>query len=195
MNYFLKVLNLKVTKYNKLTSVKIPQTLKSIPLALSYETFITLYWPGAMSCCQRLYKSSQAYSGHYYKKHKPPSPPFMLSCVPPNMPSPGENLTQIKETPRKSPATAQLAIADVESDTSSDIISLPDDSNSKSHHNGETPKVGSQPKVYRQQMLQFKPGDRAPSVAKKRKALSTLLVLLFKLKSKAFNLHCISTRL
>ncbi|KZR99627.1 Uncharacterized protein APZ42_004434, partial [Daphnia magna] len=52
LNYFLKVLELKIVKESKLANCSIPQSLKNIPLALSYETFITLYWPGTMSCCK-----------------------------------------------------------------------------------------------------------------------------------------------
>ena len=54
-----------------MNNCSIPPSLKNIPLALSYETFIKLYWPGAMSCCRKLFNSSKKYSDHYYKFHRP----------------------------------------------------------------------------------------------------------------------------
>lgn len=158
INYFLKVLNLKIKKYNQLPLMKIPQNLKSVPLALSYETFITLYWPGAINCCSKNFKSSQSYSTHYYKKHKPSFPPLNLPCITSSEDT--NHRTKLKETPSKPSTSSQ------NSDHDSDIISVSDDG--KSHRNENNQLALTQSKVYRQQKIQFGKSDRTELVAKKR---------------------------
>lgn len=157
---------LKISKYHKLSMCRIPPSLKTIPLALSYETFISLYWPGALSCCQRLFKSAQSYSTHYYKQHKPPSPPLHLSCI-------NSSTDPLTESREKILTSSQPTITDLESDNSSDIISLPDDTGNKSHQQ-EKPVSQNQPsalsKLYRQQ---FGRTNDAGSTTRKRKTLST----------------------
>lgn len=151
---------LKISKYHKLSTCRIPPSLKTIPLALSYETFITLYWPGALSCCQRLFKSAQSYSTHYYKQHKPPSPPLHLSCI---------SSTESGEPQDQVLSSSQPTIADLESDNSSDIISLPDDTGSKSHQQVKSSQPSALSKLYRQQ---FGRTNDMSSAARKRKTLS-----------------------
>ncbi|KAI9551733.1 hypothetical protein GHT06_022069 [Daphnia sinensis] len=174
LNYFLKVLELKIVKYSKLANCRIPQSLKNIPLALSYETFITLYWPGAMSCCRKLYKSSHKYSAHYYKQHIPqikiPSPSLNLGCISATPPEDDMNET---ETVSKTSSTSQLATAHLYSDNSSDIVSLPDESGDKSLPAQESATNFRQ--AMASQTLTNRPSSSSDStflVARKRKTLS-----------------------
>ena len=60
----------------------IPDVLKRVPLALSYQTFIHFYWPGALMCCNRKYTSSRCYGLHFYKRHVPPLSSPDLSILP-----------------------------------------------------------------------------------------------------------------
>ncbi|XP_057379346.1 uncharacterized protein LOC130701400 isoform X2 [Daphnia carinata] len=174
LNYFLKVLELKIVKYSKLANCRIPQSLKNIPIALSYETFITLYWPGAMSCCKKLYKSSHKYSAHYYKQHVPqikiPSPSLNLGCISATPPEDDMNET---ETVGKTSTTSQLATAHLYSDNSSDIVSLPDEFDDKSLPTKES--VPNFRQAMASQSLTNRPstsGDFTGLVARKRKTLS-----------------------
>lgn len=155
---------LKISKYHKLAHCRIPPLLKSVPLALSYETFITLYWPGALSCCQRLFKSSQLYSKHYYRQHKPPSPPLNLSCV---------ASTSNEEDLLKVSLPSQLTITDIESDNSSDIISLPDESGIKHHQKVQPSQQSTIATLFRQQFERGNSANDSPNpTGRKRKALS-----------------------
>ncbi|XP_032791186.2 uncharacterized protein LOC116928246 isoform X2 [Daphnia magna] len=174
LNYFLKVLELKIVKYSKLANCRIPQSLKNIPIALSYETFITLYWPGAMSCCKKLYKSSHKYSAHYYKQHVPqitiPSPSLNLGCISATPPEDDMNET---ETVSKTSSTSQLATAHLYSDNSSDIVSLPDELGDKSLPAQES--VPNFRQAMTSQSLTNRPSSSSDSTglaARKRKTLS-----------------------
>jgi hypothetical protein len=88
-----------------------------------------------MSCCKKIFSSSQKYSDHYYKSHVPPaklpSPPLNLSCISATTPKDGINEIELlsKAQSTSSSSTSQLVIN--ESD-SSDIISL-DESSDKNY--------------------------------------------------------------
>ena len=60
----------------------IPDVLKRVPLALSFQTLLHLYWPGAMMCCEKKFTSTRCYGLHLYKSHIHPSPPPKLSILP-----------------------------------------------------------------------------------------------------------------
>jgi len=118
-------LELKIKKYRKLNNCSIPPSLKNIPLALSDETFIKHYWPGAMSCSRKLFNSSKKYSDHYYKFHRPevkmPSPPLNLSCISATaLNDIGINEVEVlSKASTSSTSTSQLVMN--ESESSSDI--------------------------------------------------------------------------
>jgi hypothetical protein len=165
-------LELKIKKYRKLNNCSIPPSLKNIPLALSDETFIKLYWPGAMSCCRKLFNSSKKYSDHYYKFHRPevkiPSPPLNLSCISAiALNDIGINEVEVlSKASTSSTSTSQLVMN--ESESSSDIFFL-DGSNDKNY----TPP---QPATSFRQALAAQPpsssNDNQSSIVRKRKTLS-----------------------
>lgn len=168
------MLKLKVAKYHSFSFGKIPPSLRSIPLALSYETFIRFYWPGALSCCDKLYKSSQSYSTHYYNMHAQQkttsSSPLSITCL-------SDNEERGKANKLASSASfSELAMADAESD-SSDVVSLPDDTRSKSFPSKPST---TQRKSYTDQAsrssLPSTSNESSKGSARKRKALSTTIV-------------------
>lgn len=180
LNYFLKALQLKIEKYKKLSNCIFPDSLSDIPLAGSYEAFIKSYWPGAMSCCKKLFNTPQKYSDHYYKYHAPqlkiPSPPLNLSCVSAMAHEVGMNEVEIlSKTPSaSSSSTAQLVVGD-QSDSSSDIVSLSGETSYKSC-------VTSQSATnFQQTIASQKPSsnDNQNLVERKRKTLSKRKLFYF----------------
>ena len=57
LDYFVNCLRIKITQYQHFAEAPVPKELIYIPLALSYETYITLYWPGAFKCCNKLFSA------------------------------------------------------------------------------------------------------------------------------------------
>ena len=82
IDYFYRVYSLKREKYPHIADCVIPDVLKRIPLALSFQTLLHLYWPGALICCEKKFTSTRCYGLHLYKSHIHPSPPPKLSILP-----------------------------------------------------------------------------------------------------------------
>jgi len=82
IDYFYRVYSLKREKYPHIADCVIPDVLKRIPLALSFQTLLHLYWPGALICCEKMFTSTRCYGLHLYKSHIHPSPPPKLSILP-----------------------------------------------------------------------------------------------------------------
>ena len=129
------MLNLKSTKYSKLDGCKIPPSLRTVPLALSYRAFITMYWPGAIVCCDTLYRTTRAYGNHFYKVadsiincfmkikmtfffkfHKSASPLLTRACMAPDVSN---------NSVDNHGASSQMS--DDESDSNSDVVMIPDE--------------------------------------------------------------------
>ena len=102
---------LKRDKFHKILGCRdIPKVLKTVPFALSYQSFVLSYWPGPLQCCNKTFGSTRFFCKHLYDCHLPPSAPPSLACfasgmgsqAAPNTPSsnpPGDQTTPEKSLP------------------------------------------------------------------------------------------------
>jgi hypothetical protein len=81
IDYFLKAFMLKREKFHKILACReIPKVLKTVPFALSYQSFVLSYWPGPVQCCNKTFGSTRFFCKHLYDSHLPPSAPPSLTC-------------------------------------------------------------------------------------------------------------------
>lgn len=82
IDYFVEVLTIKREKYAHMAPIK------DKPLSSSCVDFVLNYWPGVLSCCERVYSSSKEFAVHLTGSHlspkKIPQPTVVdPSAVPP----------------------------------------------------------------------------------------------------------------
>ena len=82
INYFNKVIAVKLEKYNSLNSSRPTSPSRHIPLALSLAGFMQYYWPGQVQCCGIVRENSRILEKHIGRCHRPPKNPPVLSPVP-----------------------------------------------------------------------------------------------------------------
>ena len=98
-----------------------------------------------------------------------PSPPLNLSCVSSTAPEEGMNEIEILSKAPSSSSTSQLVIG--ESDSSSDVVSLPEEFNYKSY----VPSLAAT--NFRQALASLKPPTNGnQTIVRKRKTLSNIII-------------------
>lgn len=83
IDYFLKVLSVKLEKYNLLNSNRPNSPSRHIPLALSLAGFMQYYWPGKVMCCGTIRENAHTLERHISRCHRPPRGLPVLTIVPP----------------------------------------------------------------------------------------------------------------
>ena len=121
IDYFIQALELKWEKYSHLAP------LKGQPLSRAYSDFVLNYWPGIMSCCDKVYTTCKEFQLHLTTAHLPSKKIPQLSVViqsdvPPKVPeayvSTPEPTTQkhdLNQSSRPSPCTRRTSRLTIES--------------------------------------------------------------------------------
>lgn len=66
IDYFVEVLTIKREKYAHMAPIK------DKPLSSSCSDFVLNYWPGVLSCCDRVYSTCKEFAVHLTGSHLPP---------------------------------------------------------------------------------------------------------------------------
>ena len=87
IDYFIEALSVKWEKYSHLAP------LKGQPLSSTHSEFVLNYWPGMMSCCDKVYTTCKQFQLHLTTTHLPSKkiPKLCVvhqSDIPPQVPEP-----------------------------------------------------------------------------------------------------------
>lgn len=112
INYFNKVLALKLEKYYNLNSNRPSSPSRHIPLALSLSGFMQFYWPGRVLCCGIPRENSVSLERHIGRCHRPPKAPPCLTVIPAagtqEVPNKSEEVATASVNQQKSILTIEL---------------------------------------------------------------------------------------
>lgn len=101
IDYFMKVLALKLEKYSSLNSFRPNSPSRHIPLALSMSGFMQYYWPGKVMCCGMVRDNSHTLERHISRCHRPPRSLPIMTVVPPTNDAVDEDTDATIQNPSK----------------------------------------------------------------------------------------------